>query len=80
MKKFLADLGFKYIGGCGCRIPKDRYMNNDNPKYSGWEIWITPNESRMEVRKFDPRNYRDSQIKGIANANNFITVFNYWIQ
>ncbi len=73
MRQFIDEQGWKLTGNCGCRNNLNVYVT-DNPKWTGYEVWMNINATRLEVRrKFG----RDTKILGIGYTNNYQQIYFY---
>lgn len=74
MKDFVFNMGWKYIGDCGCNPKK---MMFSNPNNTGYQLWITKGWDKMFIKKkYD----RDMKNVAIANGTNYETIYNHWIK
>ena len=75
MIQFIEALGWVFVGICGCRENKRMYVNSDFPT---WQVWVTPNNSTLQMRKKYTQS-ADTTLKGIGGVANYQQVYNYWI-
>jgi hypothetical protein len=74
MRTYIEQLGWKYIGMCGCSDNKAVFIND---AISGWKIEIAPMGTRMEI--WQMFNGIDGKKRGTAGPMNYLNVYDYWI-
>lgn len=74
MRTYIEQLGWKYIGMCGCTDNKAVFINDS---IEGWKIEIAPMGLRMEI--WQMFNGIDGKKRGIGGPQNYEQVYDYWI-
>ena|ERR1035437_104057 len=73
MRTFIENLGWKYIGMCGCSENKAVFVHADIPE---WKIEIAPMGSRMEI--WQMFNAIDGKKRHVAGPMNYVDIYDYW--
>lgn len=73
MKAYIEQLGWRFIGMCGCRDNKSMFVNDI---IVGWQIHISPAGNRMGIlQMFGP----DGKERHVAGGYNYQHVYQYWL-
>ena len=74
MRTWIEQLGWYYVGKCGCSENKSMFLNNSYPE---WKIEIAPLGNRMEIwRMFSPIDGKKIRVGGLQNYQD---VYNHWL-
>lgn len=73
--EFVQSKGWTFAGNCGCRNAMNMYRHPTELLYQGWEVWLSPDGKRLEIRRRFDQNKRSTVIKGIGTTLNFETVY-----